>query len=350
MNRGPSVSVVVPVHNRAHQILRTLNAVWAQTMTDLEVIVVDDGSTDELHETLATVEDSRLRVVQQPQGGAASARNRGVDEARGDYIAYLDSDDTLLPYHLADSIAELASTEADVLFSPMIVDRGVGKYIVRPTRGMRPDETFGEFRWESGEPLLISTLVVDSATARRVVWDERLAYGDVDQYLHDLFLCTDEVRFLDRPGAFYDDRTGPAKLSQPWSSEGHASSYRAFLDWFGERRDEFSASTQAAFAARVEVSAEPSAFAALKTVTMARRAGILSSRDAAREFVRSRLPTGYRRLADTVVFMRGASLADILTWETSTTPPGRGCPRCGEGTAHASPVVTSAPNSRGAQQ
>ncbi len=93
-------SVVIPVFNRAELIRPTLDSVLAQDAPDHEVLVVDDGSTDGTLDTLATY-GTRIRVLEQKNSGPAVARNLGIQHARGDYIATLDSDDLWFPWTLA---------------------------------------------------------------------------------------------------------------------------------------------------------------------------------------------------------------------------------------------------------
>lgn len=94
----PVVSAVLPVYNRGDLVKRSLQSVLCQSLDDLEVIVVDDGSTDDLATSLGAFDDRRLRVVSLPSNlGAAAARNAGVSEAHGQYIAFIDSDDWWLP-------------------------------------------------------------------------------------------------------------------------------------------------------------------------------------------------------------------------------------------------------------
>lgn len=102
----PRVSVIIPTYNRAQQTLRALRSVWSQTFTDYEVIVVDDGSIDDTATELERL-GSRIRLIKQPNGGVSSARNRGIIEAAGDYLAFLDSDDEWLPEKLAKQVAFL---------------------------------------------------------------------------------------------------------------------------------------------------------------------------------------------------------------------------------------------------
>lgn len=100
------VSVVIPTYNRGRQVRRAVDTALAQTLSDLEVIVVDDGSTDETQEVIEAYEDDRLQYIKHSENrGGSAARNTGIDAASGDYIAFLDSDDTWVPSKLEEQIA-----------------------------------------------------------------------------------------------------------------------------------------------------------------------------------------------------------------------------------------------------
>jgi glycosyltransferase involved in cell wall biosynthesis len=109
----PLVSVVIPVYNRAHLLGRAIRSVLAQTFVDLELLVVDDGSSDGIADVVGSFGDPRLRLVRLPRrGGVARARNVGMGQARGDLGAFLDSDDEWLPSKLEQQIARLRQHSA----------------------------------------------------------------------------------------------------------------------------------------------------------------------------------------------------------------------------------------------
>jgi GT2 family glycosyltransferase len=99
MSRAPKFSIVIPTYNRLDFLKQALSSVWTQAYTDYEVIVVDDGSNDGTGEYLHDLR-SKLRILSQPNGGPGAARNIGMREAHGEYIAFLDSDDLWFPWTL----------------------------------------------------------------------------------------------------------------------------------------------------------------------------------------------------------------------------------------------------------
>ena len=136
---APLVSVVLPTWNRAPMLRRAVESVRAQTLADWELVVVDDGSTDDtpaVLEGLAAFED-RLRVVVVPHGGVSRARNAGIAAAGAEHVAFLDSDNTWQPDFLATMLAGMSARELDVAYSAMEVHRRDGHTTWRAFDGGR---------------------------------------------------------------------------------------------------------------------------------------------------------------------------------------------------------------------
>jgi glycosyltransferase involved in cell wall biosynthesis len=128
------ITVVVPTFNRGPRVGRALQSVLAQGHEELEVIVVDDGSTDETPDVVAALaeRDPRIRYLRQDQAGVASARNRGLAHARGEMIAFLDSDDRWQPWKLEFQLACLRrAPQAGMIWTEMTA--------VSPDGGTLPD-------------------------------------------------------------------------------------------------------------------------------------------------------------------------------------------------------------------
>lgn len=96
-------SVVIPMYNTAPYVEATVRSVLAQEFSDFEVIVVNDGSTDGCERVVAAIGDPRIRIINKPNTGVSDTRNVGCRESRGEYIAFLDSDDYWYPDHLSEA-------------------------------------------------------------------------------------------------------------------------------------------------------------------------------------------------------------------------------------------------------
>jgi glycosyltransferase involved in cell wall biosynthesis len=97
----PQISVIIPLYNKGFIITKTLVSVLAQTFTDYEIVIIDDGSTDSSVEKVKQFDDSRIQLFQQKNQGAAAARNLGIEKTNCELIAFLDADDYWFPSHLA---------------------------------------------------------------------------------------------------------------------------------------------------------------------------------------------------------------------------------------------------------
>lgn len=169
------VSVVIPCYNHGHYLPYTLDSVQAQTFTDWEAIIVDDGSTDNTHEVAAQFADPRIHYIYQENRGLSAARNTGIRAAQGAYLAFLDADDEWEPFFLQVCVDALIAqkTAAAVVTLTRFIDENdvvlpkVGGQVIRP-------EGFRSRLLESGffPP---NTVLVRAETVRQAgLFDESL--------------------------------------------------------------------------------------------------------------------------------------------------------------------------------
>lgn len=181
----PEVSVIIPTYNRAKYVTHAIDSVLAQTYSDYEIIIVDDGSTDNTREVLETYMD-KIRYLYQDNAGVSAARNTGIKTAKGKWIAFLDSDDEWLPEKLSRQMGSLARTGAKVCFTNIIWNsKEAGKSLRDETyKGKYSDD---EVFYEPLELLLhrsslynvLSAVVIESRLLARVgCFDERISYGE----------------------------------------------------------------------------------------------------------------------------------------------------------------------------
>ncbi|MEM0981637.1 MAG: glycosyltransferase [Cyanobacteria bacterium P01_H01_bin.58] len=111
----PLISVVMPAYNAEKTIAETVQSVLDQTLGDFELIIVNDGSTDGTLTVLEELKDDRIQIHTFPNSGPQKSRNRGIERARGDYIAFLDSDDLWKPAKLADQLEALKASPGAAL-------------------------------------------------------------------------------------------------------------------------------------------------------------------------------------------------------------------------------------------
>ena len=118
----PKVSVIMPAFNRSKIIMDSIKSVLDQSYSDFELIVVDDGSTDNTFEIAGSVNDARVKCLRKENGGPASARNYGIKHAKGEYIAFIDSDDQWLVDHVETLIIILRQDkEVGLVYSALQV-------------------------------------------------------------------------------------------------------------------------------------------------------------------------------------------------------------------------------------
>ncbi|MBQ0720404.1 MAG: glycosyltransferase family 2 protein [Gammaproteobacteria bacterium] len=113
---GPLISIIMPCYNRADTIATSIESVLAQSFTDWELVIVDDGSTDGSAEITQSFNDRRIKLHTQKNSGVCRARNAGIDHAQGSLIAFLDTDDTWHPDYLSQLHGALTNSDATLVY------------------------------------------------------------------------------------------------------------------------------------------------------------------------------------------------------------------------------------------
>ena len=205
------ISVVIPLYNKRGCLLKTLDSVLAQSFKDYEVVIVDDGSTDGSLELVTSVADERVKVVSQANGGPSSARNRGIKESRGDYVAFIDADDVWTHDHLSN-LGCLIDDFPDAVIYGMnygFIDGGAKSLLdITPYRGYLNDEwnCFPFFFWTS------STCCSRWMLSEVGGFDERMMYGEDCDLWYRLLLAGKGA--IDTKVSAYYNRNSENSLSR----------------------------------------------------------------------------------------------------------------------------------------
>lgn len=172
----PSVSVVIPTFNCAATLPDAIASVRSQRSSDLEIIVVDDGSIDDTGRVLDELAGPDLRVISQGNAGPAVARNRGIDAAHGEWVAFLDADDYWLPGKLKAQFDRLETTGGDFAFCGSILVDQSGNLL--ETRSACPMHSLAsELVW--GNQIATPTVIVRKALLTELGrFDETLTIGE----------------------------------------------------------------------------------------------------------------------------------------------------------------------------
>ena len=109
--KTPKISVIIPIYNDALYIQEAIKSVLSQTIEELEIIIINDGSTDNFEEKIEFFNDPRIRIIEQINSGAAAARNNGIKNAKGKFLAFLDADDIWAPNKLKLQLEVLINRE-----------------------------------------------------------------------------------------------------------------------------------------------------------------------------------------------------------------------------------------------
>lgn len=203
----PVVSVVIPLYNARDVIRDTIESVFAQTYHDYEIVVIDDGSTDGSGDVLRAYGD-RLRYIQQPNGGVAQARNRGIAASLGRYIALLDHDDLWEPDKLAKQVAVLDEQPAVgmVVTDVSHIDRA-GRPMNQLGPAYQPQHEFARLFVQGFVPTPSATLIRTAILRAVGGFDEQFNSAGMDDHeLWTRIAATTTIAGLPEPLTYHRNR------------------------------------------------------------------------------------------------------------------------------------------------
>lgn len=168
------ISVVIPVYNREKTVKQSVESVLNQTVSDIEVIIVDDASKDNSVKIVKEIQDNRVKIIELEENkGACVARNIGIKEARGEYIAFHDSDDLWVNDKLEISLKVLKEKKADVVFTAFCRKYLSGRTEKLPKYDLNQYENkVREILWDN--PITTPTLFGKSEVFKTLCFDEEM--------------------------------------------------------------------------------------------------------------------------------------------------------------------------------
>jgi len=242
LDKEPLVSVIIPTFNRAALIRRAIESVLRQTYATFEILVADDASTDNTSSVVSAVGDSRIRYLKSEiNAGASAARNRGLAAAKGEFVAFLDSDDVWMPDKLELQMAAMAQCSdpaAVVCYTQLVVDSGSAQTLM-PTRAKRRTEPVGDYVLGHEGLIHTSSLLL----SRQLAETTPFPVGQKKHEDWDVFLRLEERKvgwlFIDRPLAVWHNEPRPGRLTNL--------SYHPSLKWLKEHESMLSARARSGF-------------------------------------------------------------------------------------------------------
>jgi len=202
----PTVSVIIPCYDGADTIDQAVDSVLRQTFSDLEVIVIDDGSTDDSVERVSSINDDRLTLLEnEANEGIPATRNRGIRRSKGKFLCFLDQDDIWLSKKLEYQIEIITSdTEIGVVYSPFYVIDGSGRPYAIRSNTPPPDENLDKHNYLSNYRFPMTTKLFRKECIDAVGLLDESLYGADDHDL-DIGILAEteyEYRYFDKPLAF----------------------------------------------------------------------------------------------------------------------------------------------------
>ncbi|WP_405420009.1 glycosyltransferase family 2 protein [Marinobacter flavimaris] len=232
MQKNPLVSIVTPTYNRSDFLPEAIESVLSQTYENLELIIVDDGSTDDTQALVESYQkDPRIRYFYQSNQGQSAARNRGIAESRGDFICFLDSDNAWVPHKLERSLLAFERfPEAQVVYGDnILIDENsveIGRNNMRRHSGKITDRLLND-----------NFVSMNTTMTRRQCFDEMGGFNEADRIAEDYelwlrFSTKFEFRYIPELLGFYREMENQISSDKQQRFEGNERLLLKFLEQY----------------------------------------------------------------------------------------------------------------------
>lgn len=228
---SPFVSILIPCHNAARWLAETLESALNQSWPRKEIIVVDDGSTDESRQIAEGFASRGVRLLTQPNRGASAARNAAMVAAQGDWIQFLDADDLLAPDKIERQLALAGRVGSEfalcATWSRFTTAARDADFTPQPLCSDRPAVEWLLVKFEQHRMMHPAAWLVSGALAQRAgPWDEALSLDDDGEYFTRVVLASAGVRCCAEAASYYRSRI-PGSLSGRKSPRALESAFRS---------------------------------------------------------------------------------------------------------------------------
>lgn len=237
MNNTQYLSIVIPLYNKKDSIIATLKSILLQSYNKFEIIIVDDGSTDNSADIVKTISDKRIRLIQKDNGGVCSARNLGIRKAKYDYIAFLDADDLWDTLYLEEQIKLINEYPKAAMWGINFAEMTDGKLARYLPTGLSEKfrgyvEDYFNINGRISDLFCSSSVVIKKEVFDKVgFFDERIKYAE-DNDMWFRIIANYPVVFYDKYMVFYQFDAENRALNKTIN-------LRYFLPYFVDKYSEY---------------------------------------------------------------------------------------------------------------
>jgi len=228
-------SIVIPCFNRSVLLERALRSCVRQSYDDFEVIVVDDGSEEDLARVVTAMGDARVKYHRQDNAGVSAARNAGIDLASGEWIAFLDSDDVFRSNKLEVVKHAIDVQECDMVISRAEIFRGTGSVWATPQLNFARDDELTEFMFSRYQVIPTSTFVVRTRVASEIRFDDTLSLCEDIDFIVRVAGNAHAIAMVPDVLVGYDDSAESGRLSRVVHGDLLETWLKDSAEWFSPR-------------------------------------------------------------------------------------------------------------------